>query len=179
TGALVPPRRVPYVPGGAVAVEQPAPVDSPEIARLQQRLHPHEVRLEPVVVGGVADGPMAAPERGERLERAVVRCQQGLLDQHVLAAAEQVREEVDLDVVRDGDHRRIVRVDRDVIDLPVPGVRLDRIDGTHDLVAGHRETLATLNPEADDDYPHPPPPRLNRTGPAARPSRSWPGGRPG
>ena len=79
---------------------------------------------------------------------------QRLLDQHVLAIADAVGEEVDLGLVGDaGQHGVIIR-ERNVHDRPVARLLVDRIDSRDKVGAGDPAALVTLNAEARDDDPH-------------------------
>src|SRR5712691_3675384 len=58
--ALIPPGRIPNEPRRAIAVEHAAGIDRAELARCDQIPHTHEVRLEAMIIGGVANDALSA-----------------------------------------------------------------------------------------------------------------------
>src|SRR5438094_5086328 len=54
-GPLVAPRRIAHEARGSVSVKHPEIVDPTQLSRVDRLLHPHEMRLESVVVRGVAN----------------------------------------------------------------------------------------------------------------------------
>ena len=143
-GVAIAPRAA-DVARGAVAVEHAAPVGPAQPPGVEQRLHPHEARLEAVVVGGIADDGLALGHGRQRLQRALVGRHQRLLDEHVLAVAEQVAEELELGGVGCADQRRLERVERHLRERPEAGAGMDRIDRRHHVGAGDGETLRALD----------------------------------
>ena len=87
--ALIAPGGIAHQPRRAIAVEHAAAIDRAEFAAGDEVAHAHEMRLEAVIVGGIADDAIAARQRLECRDFAFVLRPQRLLDQHVLAIAEQ------------------------------------------------------------------------------------------
>src|SRR5713101_3059786 len=100
-GALIPPSRIPNEPRCAIAVEHAAGIDRAQFPRRDQIPHTHEVRLEAMIIGGVANNAALARQRLEPGDVALVLGPQRLLDQHVLAVLHAIGEELDLGFVGD------------------------------------------------------------------------------
>ena len=118
-GALVAPGRIAHQPRRAVAVEHAAVIERAERAAAIDVAHAHEMRLEAVIVGGVADrAVLLARERSSRLIDSSSARPQRLLHQHVLAVAEQVLEHLDLRLVGNAGQHGVVAAERNVFDAP-------------------------------------------------------------
>src|SRR5260370_30836218 len=63
--APIPPSRIAHEPRRAVAIKHPAGIDRPEFAGCDQVAHAHEVRLEPVIIGCIANNPSLSVTRFE------------------------------------------------------------------------------------------------------------------
>ena len=86
-----------------------------ELARRDEVAHAHEMRLEAVIIGGVADDALAcAPSASSAAIVASLLRPQRLLDQHVLAVAQAVGRELDLRLVGNADQHRVVVGERNV-----------------------------------------------------------------
>ena len=64
-GALIAPGRIAHQPRRAVAVEHAAGIDRTELAAGDEVAHAHEMRLETVIVSGIANDAIAARQRLE------------------------------------------------------------------------------------------------------------------
>ena len=153
-GALIAPGGIAHQPRRAVAVEHAAGIDRTELAAGDQVPHPHEMRLETVIVGGIANDAIAARQRLERRDFAFVLRPQRLLDQHVFAIADAVGEDIDLGLVGDAGQDGVIVRERNVHDRPVARLLVDRIDRRDKVGAGDPAALVTLNSEARDHDPH-------------------------
>ena len=154
TGALITPSGIAHEPRRAVTVEHPAGIDRTEFAAGDEVTHAHEVRLEAVIVGGIANDAVAPRERLEAGDFGFVFRPQWLLDQHVLAIVEAVGENVDLGLVRDAGQDRVVVRERNIRDRPVTCVLVHRIDSCDKVGARDSAALVTLNTETGDHDPH-------------------------
>ena len=103
------------------------------------------MRLEPVIIGGVADRAGLRRQCGEFGQVLVAVRQQRLLDQRVLAVAEQIGQQLDLGLVGHAEQRRVVAVERHVLDAAEAGIGQNRIHGGDDFRPSDRGPLATLN----------------------------------
>src|SRR5690606_26096651 len=83
-GTLIAPGRVAHEARRAVAVEHPAAENPAERALVDQLAHAVEVRLEAMIVGGVADDAVAARARLQIDDGVFVLAPQRLLDEDVL-----------------------------------------------------------------------------------------------
>src|SRR6266851_1221200 len=106
--APIPPSRIAHEPRRAVAIKHPAGIDRPEFAGCDQVAHAHEVRLEPVVIGCIANNPVLACKRFELSYVALMPRPQRLLHQDVLAVFEAIREKLDLGLIGDARQHRVV-----------------------------------------------------------------------
>ena len=153
-GAAIAPGRIPDVTRRAVAVEHPAQIDPSQCARFDHFLHAHEVGLETVIVGRVANTPSGPRKRGQTLQHAGSGSKQWLFHQHMLAVVEQVGQQLELGVVRRADQRRIVVGWRHIGDLTVIRLAVDRIDARHRIRPGDGATFSPLNAQSGDDNSH-------------------------
>ena len=161
--AFVAPSRLPHELCRAVAVEQAAAVEPAQAARLHDLPQPHEVRLEAVIIGGVANHALVARQALERRDLIVFRSPERLFDQHVLALADQLGEQRNLRLVGNAAERRVIVGRRHLREVTVICLRQGRVHRCHEVVAGHGTPLAPLDAEADDDYAH-----RNHAGPRSR-----------
>ena len=123
-GALVAPRRVADQPRGAVAVEHAAAIDLAEHARADRVAHAHEVRLEAVVVGRVADRALLAGDAFEPRDVLVVaRPRAASRPARACRGRAGSSRSSDLRLVGRADERRVVAVERHVSDRPVVAPR--------------------------------------------------------
>ncbi|CAB4699547.1 unannotated protein [freshwater metagenome] len=153
-GALVTPLGIAHQAGRAIPVEHAAAMDAAQAARGDQLPHAHEVRLEAVVVGGVAEHALVARNGFELGQLLFVIGPQRLLDQHVLAVAEQVREQLYLGFVGCAYQGRVVIGQRHFLHRLVFGLRMHRIDRTDIVRPGKLPTLVPLYAESDYDHLH-------------------------
>src|SRR5208337_1326299 len=63
--AVVPPSRFTHEASGSIPIKHSARIDATEHTGRHQVAHAHEMRLETVIIGGIADGALAT---GELLE---------------------------------------------------------------------------------------------------------------
>ena len=153
-GTLIAPRGIAHEPRGAVTVEHATGIDRTELTAGDEIAHPHEMRLETVIVSGIANDAVPARERLQSGNFAFMLRPQRLLDQHVLAIADAVVEDLDLGLVGNAGQDRVIIRERNVHDRPVAGVLIDRVDGCDKVGAGDPTTLMPLNSEARDHDPH-------------------------
>ena len=118
-GALVAPGRIAHQPRGAVAVEHAASIRSLRARRSDELLHAHEVRLEAVVVGGIADDAVLSPPAPSSSSNAACLANKGFSTSTCLPIAEQIGQQLDLRLVRHADQRGVVAAERHVLDAPV------------------------------------------------------------
>ena len=104
-----------------------------------------------MVVGRVADRLVLARDRSQALDVRVARCPQRLLDQHVLAAREQIFQQLDLRLVGRAHQRGIVPVRGHVLHAPVLRLLVDRIDRGDKIRSRGGTSLVPLYAETDDD----------------------------
>jgi len=72
------------------------------------------MRLEAMVIGGIANDGAAPGHVGEPFERCIIGREQGFLDQEVLAVAEQMAQQLDLGIIRGTDERRVINAKRHI-----------------------------------------------------------------
>src|SRR5437667_6337726 len=97
--SLVAPRRFAHQAGRAVSVEHSAVVRLPQRSGGDELAHAQVVRLETMVVSGVANGLVVARKPSEALDVLIARCPQGFFHQDVLALREQVFKQLQLRLV--------------------------------------------------------------------------------
>ena len=111
------------------------------------------MRLEAVIVGRVADGAMVP---GKPIElRQILGCvaEQRLFHQQVLAVLQQVAQNPQFDAVGSAHQRRIVIINRHLLDAFIPGIGMNRIHRGDRLVPGYGKTLLALDSQTNDDDP--------------------------
>ena len=154
-GALVAPVGIADQPRRPVAVEHAAAIDAPECTRGEEVAHADIVRLEAMVVGGVADRAGLSRQRFQLLELGVALCRKRLLHEHMLAVSEQVSKDRDFRRVGGADERCIVTVERRLRAISRHAASgADRIDDADCIRTGNAQALFSLNSVADDDNPH-------------------------
>src|SRR5579883_418640 len=90
------------VPGGSVAIKQPAVIDLAHHARAKLLLEADYQRLETVVVARSPDGRMTPSVLLQGLELPEIGKQRGLLHQDVLAETQEPIEQLELGFIRHG-----------------------------------------------------------------------------
>ncbi len=112
------------------------------------------MRLEAVIIGGVADRAGRSRRALECFELGVVRRMQRLLDQRVFAVAQQIIEDLDLRRVRRAHERGVVAIKRHGGDLAPIRLRRHRIDDADKIRAGDAAALFALHAVSNDNYAH-------------------------
>src|SRR5436190_3073495 len=154
TGAVIAPSRLAHQPRRAVAVEHAAVIEPPQPAAGDEIAHGDIVRLEAMVVGGVEDHTEAPRQRLELAYLGVVGGPQRLLDQRMLAVLGQVREQLELGAVGDAAERRVVALDRNILQVAIIGAGVDRVDRGDEIGSSELAPLGALHSQADDDHSH-------------------------
>ena len=166
--SLVAPRRVAHQSRGAVAVEHTAAEDAPELPRGDEVAHPDEMGLEAVIVGGIADRAIVVRQPLQTEDVVIRRGEQRLLDEHVLAVREQPCQHLDFGLVRNAGERRVVIVQRHVLDSTVACLAVHRVDAAGEVVAGDAAALRALHSHPYHRHAHRPANRRNaRASPAS------------
>jgi hypothetical protein len=101
--ALVAPARVSHVSSGSVAVGEAGQVDRTELPTVEQLLEAEDVRLETMVVRGVAGGAVRHGQLAEPGQRLVLVREHRLFHQDVLAVRHEILEQRRLLAIRHAD----------------------------------------------------------------------------
>src|SRR5439155_9947934 len=89
-GALVSPDRVTHESRSSVAIKHATLVNAAQLSRLEQAFHTDEVRLEAMVVGGIADDALGPRKVLKPLDLPVLGSPERFLYQHMLAVGQQI-----------------------------------------------------------------------------------------
>ena len=111
------------------------------------------MRLEPVIVGGVAGRTFRSREF-EQLADLGGRTEQRFFHQRVFSIGQKVPENREFFLIGNAHAGRVVRPERHILDSLKINPGCDRIDDGYDVLPGNRATFASLHAETDDRYSH-------------------------
>ena len=112
------------------------------------------MRLETMVVGGVADRAVLPRQRRQPLNLAIVFRPQRLFDQNVLAPAEEIIQHGNLRLVGYADQCRVVTVKRCIFDAPIFRFAVDGVNRGDKIATRDAATLLPLHTKAGNDHAH-------------------------
>ena len=112
------------------------------------------MRLEAVVIGGVANNAVFVRERFKTGNFPLIARPERLLHQDVLFVLEAVAEKLDLGLIRDAGQHRVIVGKWNVDNGPIACFLVDRVDVRYKVIAGNPAAFMSLNSEARDHHSH-------------------------